>query len=103
MQMIRSTQILILSIIFSSCTIYKSADRKEFEATYSRQQIENLSLISCSESTVESYSDTSKLISVQNSIQTGDSNFIWEHQIGRVSVIESNDLKGTYCLYEKNN
>lgn len=78
----------------ASCSIYKSADRNDFETESPTFKIKSLQKIDCSGKTLATESTQSRLIT------TIDDTFLWEHQVQETPIYESNDLKGTYCLYD---
>lgn len=91
----------LIVIILSSCTIYRSPDRKDFESSSAGFNIQNLKPLGCSHRSIGELSTSSKLVSVLNSVTAAnESVFLWEHQINSRSVFESNNLDGVYCIYE---
>lgn len=98
-----SQKIILLSMALffcvSSCTIYRSPERKNFESEYPQFKVKNLKVSSCSNQTVAAQSMSSKLIEIINA-NDQNSIFIWEHVFINKSVFESNNLKGDYCIYE---
>ncbi|WP_409477534.1 hypothetical protein [Pseudobdellovibrio sp. HCB154] len=81
------------SSIFS-CSIYKSADRNNFESEVPTFKIKSLQKQTCSAQSIASEASQSRLLTAI------DDEFLWEHQIQQNSFYESTDLKGTYCLYD---
>lgn len=80
--------------LFSSCSIYRSADRNDFETESPSFKIKSLQKMNCSnESLAEAASQSRFVITVNDT-------FLWEHQVNQISYYESNDLKGNYCLYD---
>lgn len=77
-----------------SCSIYKSADRNNFESDAPTLKIKSLQKIACSAQSLAAEASQSRLLT------TIDNEFLWEHQIQKNSYYESTDLKGTYCLYD---
>lgn len=99
---------LLFNSLLMSCSIYKSPDRKTFESTQSHFNAQNLKMTTCASTSVQKFATSSRLVtiltensSVNSTINsTTESHFIWEHQIDNQIIFESNNLKGTYCLYE---
>ncbi len=96
----RSHYILVfftaLSLLsFSSCTVYRSPERKDFEAEYTDFKVQNLQIKSCSNTSVIPHASASKLVYIEPEKYS-----IWEHQVNQASVFESNNFKGEYCIYE---
>ena len=85
---------LFLFLTLSSCSIYKSADRADFESESPTFKIKSLQKTTCSGQSLASESSQSRLITTVND------EFLWEHQVQQHPYYESNDLKGTYCLYD---
>ncbi len=77
-----------------SCSIYKSADRNNFESEAPTFKIKSLQKTTCSGQSLASEASQSRLLT------TIDDEFLWEHKIQQNSFYESTDLKGTYCLYD---
>lgn len=86
--------IVNLSLSILSCSIYKSADRNDFEAAAPTLKIKSLTKTSCSEATVANEANHSRLLTV-----IGDE-FVWQHDLQNITYFESTDLKGTYCFYD---
>jgi hypothetical protein len=93
--------LIATSIALNACTIYKSPDRKDFESLSTSFKIASLKALSCSENSVKPMAQASRLVSVENS-DPSQSVFLWEHSINNKPAFESDDLNGTYCLYEIN-
>jgi len=97
-----------ITIILSSCTVYKSPDRKDFESATAGFKVQSLKESLCTDKSVKSLAETSRLVSVLEASQqsdsaydsTYDSVFLWEYQINGQSVFESNNSNGLYCIYE---
>ena len=86
----------LLSCLFlPSCTVYRSPERKDFESEYNGFKVQNLQMSSCSDKSVILNASASKLVHIDAKNYS-----IWEHIIDQVSVFESNDFKGEYCVYE---
>lgn len=81
-------------LTLSSCSVYRSADRAEFENDSPQIVIHSLQKISCSKNTVATIANQSRLLT------TVDDEFLWEYSIESQTVFESTNLKGTYCLYD---
>lgn len=92
----------ILTSLLSSCSLYKSPDRKDFESNAASFKVQNLTLSGCSNSTLKNQASASKLISVLSSEQNNESVFLWEYKINSAAVFETDNLQGVYCLYENN-
>lgn len=89
-------------IAVTSCSVYKSPDRKDFESyTVAANTLQNLKPLDCSYSSLKEFSTDSKLISVHNSSLDGESVLLWKYLINHQTVFESDNLKGVYCIYEK--
>ncbi len=84
-----------LILLLSSCTIYRSAERVQFESDSPQFKIQSLVLTSCSTESVQSYASQAKLIATE-----GD-RFIWEYIIESKSIYESQTSNSEYCIYEK--
>jgi hypothetical protein len=87
--------IALSSTVFSSCTVYRSPERKDFESEYTDFKVKNLQIKSCSQESVIRQATASKLIFIEPEKYT-----IWEHHINQVAIFESNNFKGEYCIYE---
>lgn len=94
----------LITFILSSCTIYRSPERKDFESEYPQFKAQSLSRISCSGESVIQQAIATKLITIKM-----DELSIWEHLIPIKlpdntshikSIFESNNFKGEYCIYE---
>jgi hypothetical protein len=88
------------AILFSGCTVYRSSDRKRFESENSTAHINNLVTESCSNTSIRNWAQASKLIKIYTSSHDGGSVFLWEHVVDDISYLETDNLKGVYCLYE---
>lgn len=87
--------LIIILFIFSSCTVYRSADRQKFEADAPTLKIKTIQKKSCSLESVAELATVSRLLTII------DDEFIWEHRQDNSSTIyESTNLNGLYCLYE---
>lgn len=100
MSLLKTSAIVILTGILYSCSIYKSADRKDFESDYSAFNITNLKISHCSQISIKANAQYSKLVTVQSDDSTHETFILWEHKINNASVFETDNLNGTYCLYE---
>ena len=78
----------------TSCSIYKSADRNDFETEAPALRIKSLRKTACSQETIAHEASFSRLVTVI------EDEFIWEHEVEKVTFFESTDLKGTYCFYD---
>ncbi len=83
------------SLALSGCTVYRSPERKDFESEYTGFKVKNLQIQSCSHESVIVHATASKLVYIEPEKYS-----IWEHQVKQVSVFESNNFKGEYCIYE---
>ena len=79
---------------FFSCSIYKSADRNNFETDSPSIKIKSLRKTSCSGESIAREASYSRLITV-----VADE-FVWQHDVNEVTYFESTNLKGTYCFYD---
>ncbi|AZZ37135.1 hypothetical protein CIK05_10135 [Bdellovibrio sp. qaytius] len=86
--------LLSFSGLISSCSIYKSADRNNFETESPTLKIKSLQKIDCSGQSLAAQATESRLIA------NIEDTFLWEYKINQTPHYESNDLKGTYCLYD---
>lgn len=96
---------LIVSFLFlttlTHCTIYRSAERKNFESESSTFRVQNLTRTSCSNQSYKSQAVSSKLVTIFQEQQTQDSEFLWEYiTTSNTSVFESDNLNGVYCVFE---
>ena len=87
--------IALSTLNLAGCTIYRSPERKDFEAEYPDFKVKNLQIKSCSHTSVIQNASASKLVYIEPEKYS-----IWEHQINQTSVFESNNFKGEYCIYE---
>ncbi len=93
--------LLFFTIAFlSSCSVYRSPERKEFESDSPQFRAQNLSKVSCSNSSARSKASASRLITVYKSSPTSDNQFLWEYIIDQNSVFESDNLGGVYCAFQ---
>jgi len=88
------------AFLITGCTVYKSSDRKRFETDTSSAHINNLVTESCSSTSIRDYAQASKLVKIYTSSHDGGSVFLWEHIVDNISYLETDNLKGVYCLYE---
>lgn len=86
--------LIVLSNAFSSCSIYKSADRHDFESESASLKIKSLRKTTCSNESVASEATLSRLITVVND------EFLWQHDVRDMTYFESTNLKGTFCFYD---
>lgn len=88
----------------SSCTIYRSPQRKEFESESSGFRVQNLKLSECTHQSLRTTATAQRLVTVlQNSSSSGmnkETEFLWEYRIHQASIFESDNLKGVYCVYQ---
>lgn len=85
---------LVLISAVSSCSIYKSADRNNFENESPTFKIKSLRKTECYQDSVADKAHYSRLVTVIND------EFIWQHDVVDLTYFESNDLKGNYCMYD---
>ena len=85
---------LISMVAVSSCSIYKSADRNNFESEAPTFKIKSLSKTECYDTSIADKAQHSRLITVI------DDEFIWQHDVNEITYFESTDLKGHYCMYD---
>ena len=83
------------SLALSGCTVYRSPERKDFESEYAGFKVKNLQIKSCSQESVIRQATASKLVYMEP-----ENYSIWEHHVNQVSIFESNNFKGEYCIYE---
>jgi hypothetical protein len=93
--------LLILSI-YTGCTVYRSPERKDFESDSPNFHAQNLMQVSCSGTSLKSQASASRLITVLAKDNSSESTFLWEYIIDNSSYFESDNLKGAYCVFEKN-
>lgn len=86
---------VLFFIFLSSCTIYRSPERSDFESEYQQLKVQNLTVQSCSKKSVAQFASASKMVYI-----APENYLIWEHIIDHASVYESNNFKGDYCIYE---
>lgn len=84
-----------LAFLNAGCTVYRSPERKDFEAEYTNFKVKNLKIKSCSHQSVIQQATASKLVYIEPEKYS-----IWEHQVDSASLFESNNFKGDYCIYE---
>ncbi len=87
-------------LLFTGCTVYKSSDRKRFETDTAAVQINNFINEICSDVSLRDEAQASKLVKIFNSSHDGASVFLWEHIVNDKSYLETDNLKGVFCLYE---
>lgn len=83
------------TLVFSSCVLYKSPDRKDFESEHPQFQISSLSKTSCHSTSVISLASASRLVYLKPEEVS-----LWEHIVNQHSVFESNNFKDEFCIYE---
>ena len=86
--------LFLFLVSITSCSIYKSADRNDFEKESPTFKIKSLHKTACSQETIASEASHSRLITVV------DDEFVWQHDVRQMTYFESTDLKGTYCFYD---
>lgn len=89
----------VLFFSLSSCNLYKSEDRKDFESEATGFRLASLRTAGCAYGSVRTRARAAKLLTVMP--QGTDSVLLWEYRMadGR-SVFEADNLKGVYCRYE---
>lgn len=97
-----------LLLILSSCTIYKSSDRKDYESAQNTSaeklfKLSQLKPTQCSSESLRPQALLSKLVQIKESLNT--SIFIWEVHIPNIYgstdiYYESQNELNEYCLYE---
>lgn len=90
-----------LFVFLAGCTIYQSPDRKAFESESPSFRIESLSQLHCSQTSIKPQATASRLVTVNND-DHNESIFLWEYIINNQSYFESDNLKGNFCVYQKN-
>ncbi len=98
-QLILTTILITFGLGLSSCTVYRSPERHDFENEYPQYKSENITtqlrLISCSKESVASYASSSRIVYAE------PAQFVLsEHIINHSLVLESYNLKGDFCIYE---
>lgn len=96
----KSFSIIAALSIFAGCTVYKSSDRKKFETDTAAVQINSFINETCSGVSLRDEAQASKLVKIFNSSHDGGSVFLWEHIVNDKSYLETDNLKGVYCIYE---
>lgn len=100
----KSFSIATAFLLISGCTVYRSSDRKKFETDTAAVQISSLINETCSETSLRGEAQASKLVKIFNSSLSNDNGggsvFLWEHIVNDKSYLETDNLKGVYCLYE---
>jgi len=96
----KSFSIIATLFIFTGCTVYKSSDRKKFETDTAAVQISSFINETCSDVSLREEAQASKLVKIFNSSHDGGSVFLWEHIVNEKSFLETDNLKGVYCIYE---
>lgn len=100
---------VLILLMSSSCTIYRSPERadfeKDFESNSSQFRVQNLVMKNCSNETIQQKSSSKRLVTTLPSDQNSDMNnseslFLWEYIVEQKSIFESDNLKGVYCVYE---
>ncbi len=91
---------LLLFFTITSCTIYRSPERKEFESEAPGFLVKNLKLVGCSYTSLKEKANSSKLLTVIQAANS-ENQFLWEYIISSESYFESDNLNGVYCEFEK--
>ena len=97
--LIRSALVLSACIL-SSCTVYRSPDRKDFESGAASFKVQNLQASECSHTSIKTQATASKLVNIIKADSENESAFLWEHLVNDQSIFESDNLKGNFCIYE---
>ena len=82
---------ILLGLLFQSCQVYQSPERKEFESESPQFRVQNLQKISCSPKSQSAHAQAQKIV------YENESERVWEFIIAQVSVFESENLQGEYC------
>lgn len=85
---------------FSSCQIYQSPDRRDFESdrpvlqVQSQQHfiVQNYRAQSCGPESVQAFSEKSEVVYVDESIR------VTQYTIGTTTIYESENQQGDYCV-----
>ena len=91
---------ILTSILLSSCSVYRSPQRKDFESESGNFKVQNLQKVSCSENSIKAQALASRLVTVLKNEENSESQFIWEHIVGNQSYFESDNAKGEYCAFK---
>lgn len=92
----------LIFLSLSSCSIYSSPQRNEFENNYNQIKLENLNRLYCSDESLKNKALSARLVH----LNTEESMILWELQLKKntqnppITQYESDNLKGEYCLYE---
>lgn len=86
----------LISLFLSSCTIYKSSDRSEFDKDSPTFRIQSVQVLSCSDETVAHHAQNEKFLTYLEETKE----FLWMFQVNEKIIFESTNTEGTYCLYE---
>lgn len=89
-------------LILSSCSIYRSPDRRDFESESPTFRTQNLVPLGCSSQTLRRKALASRLVTISQNPRAQESEFLWEYRILNKSYFESDNLKGAYCVYANN-
>ena len=95
------TVILITAVFLglSNCTVYRSPERKQFESDAPGFMVQNLKAMGCSNSSIRSKANSSKLITIYQAANK-ENQFLWEYLINSSSYFESDNFSGVYCDFE---
>lgn len=93
--------LFFISLIFSSCNIYTSSDRKKFETENPQLASFNIaSDTSCSNKSLSSTSSSTKELYTTESSQDGSPLLVRRLIVNNQSIYETDNLKGVYCVYQ---
>ena len=91
---------LITLFCFSSCQIYQSPDRRDFESdrpvlqVQSQQQfvVQNYRIQSCGAESVQAFSEKSEVVYFDESFR------VTQFTVGTATIYESENQQGDYCV-----
>ena len=89
-------QLLLISIIISGCSLYKSSDRANFEANPPRAQgTSGFMIQSCSSESV-----VSPNVARQFVMNISNDETLWKVNFQEQTIFESTVTNGQFCLYK---
>jgi len=89
-------QLLLISIIISGCSLYKSSDRANFEANPPRAQgSTGFTIQSCSSESVVSPNTKRQFV-----MNISDDETLWKIYFQEQTIFESTVTSGQFCLYK---
>lgn len=86
---------ILLGLLFQSCQVYQSPERKEFESESPQFRVQNLQKMSCSRISLNTQANK---ITGQKIVAENETERVWEYIIKNESVFESENLQGEYCV-----